>query len=73
MPFSASRRPPSGPGRKNYRRDAPLLLPNVSLSANTTYNDNTIQYRGAFILPPAERRCPCPSGGGPNITAMAMA
>ena len=38
-----------------------LLLPSVNLNANTTYNDNWIQYRGALVIPKIGN-FPLPSG-----------
>jgi len=49
-------------GQEKLPQGRSLLLPSVNLSANTTYNDNTIQYRGAFLIP-GVGNLPLPNGG----------
>ncbi len=48
-------------GQEKLPQGRSLLLPSVNLSANTTYNDNWIQYRGAFTLP-GGASLPLPAG-----------
>jgi outer membrane protein len=38
-------------GQEKLPQGRSLLLPRVNLNANSTYNNNTIQYRGTFLLP----------------------
>jgi outer membrane protein len=43
-------------GQEKLPQGRSLLLPNISLNANSTFNDNTTQYRGASILPGGHNR-----------------
>ena len=47
----ASARAAQQAGQEKLPQGRSLLLPSVNLSANTTYNDNWIQYRGALTIP----------------------
>jgi len=47
----ASARAAQRAGLEKLPQGRSLLLPSVNLSANTTYNDNWSQYRGALALP----------------------
>jgi outer membrane protein len=47
----ASARAAQRAGLEKLPQGRSLLLPNVTLSANTTYNENNIQYRGSFPPP----------------------
>jgi outer membrane protein len=47
----ASARASARAGQEKLPQGRSLLLPNVTLSANTTYNENNIQYRGSFPPP----------------------
>ena len=38
-------------GEEKLPQGRSLLLPSVNLNANSTYNNNWIQYRGAFLIP----------------------
>ncbi len=40
-------------GQEKLPQGRALLMPSVNLTANTTYNDLTTQYRGAFLIPGA--------------------
>ena len=55
-PVFAAARATRQAGQEKLPQGRALLMPNLSLSANSTFNDNTIQYRGATLLP----------GGGNN-------
>ena len=58
-------------GREKLPQGRSLLLPSVNLSANSTYNDNTTQYRGATpfaaLLPSGANRFNS-NGYGVNLT-----
>lgn len=56
----ASAREAERAGLEKLPQGRSLLLPTVTLSANTTYNDNNIQYRGSFPAPFSQF---IPSGG----------
>ena len=43
-------------GREKLSQGRSLLLPSVNLTANSTFNDNTIQYRGTVSYPSGESR-----------------
>ena len=43
-------------GQEKLPQGRSALLPSVNLSANTTYNDSTIQYRGTTFLPGGNNR-----------------
>lgn len=47
----ASARATQRAGQEKLPQGRSLLLPSVNLSANSTYNDNTVQYRGATLFP----------------------
>jgi len=47
----ASARAAQRAGQEKLPQGRSLLLPSVNLSANSIYNDNWIQYRGALMLP----------------------
>ncbi|TAN73546.1 MAG: channel protein TolC [Gallionella sp.] len=38
-------------GQEKLPQGRSLLMPNINLSANNTFNDNSTQYRGATVLP----------------------
>ncbi len=50
--FSAARASQQA-GQEKLPQGRALLMPSVNLTANTTYNDLTTQYRGAFLIPGA--------------------
>ena len=50
--FSAARATQQA-GQEKLPQGRALLMPNVNLNANSTYNDQTTQYRGAFLIPGA--------------------
>ncbi len=50
-PVFAAARAAQRAGQEKLAQGRALLLPSVNLSANSTYNDNTIQYRGASPSP----------------------
>jgi len=59
----ASARAAQRAGQEKLPQGRSLLLPSVNLSANTAYNDNWVQYRGSFLLPPPiNAGLPLPSG-----------
>ena len=43
-------------GREKLSQGRSLLLPSLNLTANSTFNDNTIQYRGTVPYPSGESR-----------------
>lgn len=43
-------------GQEKLPQGRALLLPNISLSANSTFNDQTTQFKGAFIVPGGNSR-----------------
>ena len=47
----ASARAAQRAGQEKLPQGRSLLLPSINLSANSSYNDNWIQYRGALMLP----------------------
>ena len=58
----ASARATQRAGQEKLPQGRALLLPSVNLNANTTSNDNWIQYRGALLLPPPLPSLALPSG-----------
>ncbi len=52
-PVFASARAAQQAGQEKLPQGRSLLMPNVSLNANTTFNDQTTQYRSAFPIPGA--------------------
>ncbi|MDE2117665.1 MAG: TolC family outer membrane protein [Betaproteobacteria bacterium] len=54
-------------GQEKLPQGRSLLLPSVSLSANSTYNDNNIQYRGTTFFPSGTSRFNS-NGYGVNLT-----
>ena len=57
----ASARAAQRAGQEKLPQGRSLLLPSVNLSANTTHNDNWIQYRGSLVIPTIGS-FPLPSG-----------
>ncbi|MFA6970128.1 MAG: TolC family outer membrane protein [Gallionella sp.] len=52
-PVYAAARATQQAGQEKLPQGRSLLMPNVNLSANSTYNDQTTQYRGNFLIPGA--------------------
>ncbi len=52
-PLFAAARATQQAGQEKLPQGRALLMPSVNLTANTTYNDLTTQYRGAFLIPGA--------------------
>jgi len=52
-PVFAAARAAQQAGAEKLPQGRSLLMPSVNLSANTTYNDQTTQYRGVFAIPGA--------------------
>lgn len=50
-PVFAAARAAQQAGQEKLPQGRSLLMPNISLSANSTFNDQNIQYRGATFLP----------------------
>jgi outer membrane protein len=55
-PVFASARAAQQAGQEKLSQGRSLLLPNVNLSANSTYNNLTTQYKGAFPFPGGSNR-----------------
>lgn len=55
-PVFAAARAALHAGQEKLPQGRSTLLPSVNLNANTTYNDNTTQYRGATTLPGGNNR-----------------
>lgn len=55
-PLIAAARATQRAGQEKLPQGRAVLLPNVTLSANSMYNDNTIQYIGAFPFPSGTSR-----------------
>ena len=50
-------------GQEKLPQGRSLILPSINLSANTTYNDNWVQYRGELVLPlPSSPSLTLPAG-----------
>ena len=52
-PVFAAARATQQAAREKLPQGRALLMPNVNLTANSTYNDQNVQYRGAFLIPGA--------------------
>jgi len=66
-PVFASARAAQQAGQEKLPQGRALLLPSISLSANSTFNDQTIQYQGATFLPGGNIRYNS-HGYGVNLT-----
>lgn len=55
-PVFAAARASQQAGQEKLPQGRSLLLPNISLSANSTFNDQTTQYRGAALFPSGNHR-----------------
>ncbi|MDD2914103.1 MAG: TolC family outer membrane protein [Gallionella sp.] len=66
-PVFASARAAQQAGQEKLPQGRSLLMPNVSLSANSTFNDTTTRYLGATILPGGQSRYNS-HGYGVNLT-----
>ena len=66
-PVFASARAAQQAGQEKLPQGRSLLLPSISLSANSTFNDQTIQYQGATFLPGGNNRYNS-HGYGVNLT-----
>ena len=55
-PVFAAARATLHAGQEKLPQGRSTLMPSVNLNANTTYNDNTVQYRGATTLPGGNNR-----------------
>ena len=63
----ASARAAQRAGQEKLAQGRSLLLPNVNLSANSTFNDNSIQYRGTSPFLPSGTNRYNSSGYGVNL------
>jgi len=66
-PVFAAARASQQAGQEKLPQGRSLLLPNISLSANSTFNDQTTQYRGATLFPSGNQRYNS-HGYGVNLT-----
>ena len=66
-PVFAAARASQQAGQEKLPQGRSLLLPNISLSANSTFNDQTTQYRGTTIFPSGNQRYNS-HGYGVNLT-----
>ncbi len=66
-PVFAAARAALQAGQEKLPQGRSLLMPSVSLSANSTFNDQTTQYRGATFLPGGNNRYNS-HGYGVNLT-----
>jgi len=66
-PVFAAARATLQAGQEKLPQGRSLLMPNISLNANSTFNDNTTQYSGATILPGGNNRYNS-HGYGVNLT-----
>ncbi len=66
-PVFATARAALQAGQEKLPQGRSLLLPSISLNANSTINDSTIQYRGATFLPGGNYRYNS-HGYGVNLT-----
>jgi len=55
-PVFAAARATQQAAQEKLPQSRSMLLPSVNLSANTTFNDNTVQYRGTTFLPGGNNR-----------------
>ena len=66
-PVFAAARATLQAGQEKLPQGRSLLMPSISLNANSTFNDSTIQYRGATFLPGGNNRYNS-HGYGVNLT-----
>jgi outer membrane protein len=66
-PVFAATRATLQAGQEKLPQGRSLLMPNISLNANSAFNDSTIQYRGATFLPGGNNRYNS-HGYGVNLT-----
>lgn len=66
-PVFAAARATQQAGQEKLPQGRSLLLPSISLNANSTFNDQTIQYKGAFPFPGGNTRYNS-HGYGVNLT-----
>ncbi|MDO8812465.1 MAG: TolC family outer membrane protein [Gallionella sp.] len=66
-PVFAAARAMQQAGQEKLPQGRSLLMPNINLNANSTFNDSTTQYRGATILPGGNNRYNS-HGYGMNLT-----
>jgi len=66
-PVFAAARAAQQAGQEKLPQGRSLLLPNISLSANSTFNDTTTQYSGATFMPSGNNRYNS-HGYGVNLT-----
>ena len=55
-PVFAAARAAQQAGQEKLPQGRSLLMPNISLNANSTFNDQNIQYKGAFLFPGGDTR-----------------
>ena len=67
-PVFAAARATMQAGQEKLPQGRSLLMPSISLSANSTLNDSTIQYRGATLLPGGGNNRYNSHGYGVNLT-----
>src|SRR3989338_1385035 len=67
-PVFAAARATMQAGQEKLPQGRSLLMPSISLSANSTLNDSTIQYRGATLLPGGGNNRYNGHGYGVNLT-----
>lgn len=66
-PVFAAARAAQQAGQEKLPQGRSLLLPSINLNANSTYNDNTVKYRGATLFPSGTYRYNT-SGYGATLT-----